>query len=74
MCTILETKIKHHFVTESCYSLIKISHGCVMQSFGDSISVLRIRGGPVVKSDPLHGRVIQHDTRSRAIGDTTLDK
>ena len=74
MSTTLETKIKHYFVTETCYSLIKISHGCVLQGFGDIILVLRIRGGPVVKSDPLLGRVIQHDTRSRPIGDTTLDK
>ena len=36
-------------------------------------AVLWIGGRPVAKCDPLLGRAIQHDTRSRPMGDTALD-
>ena len=37
-------------------------------------TVLRIRGLPVAKYDPFLGWAIQHDPRSRPMGDPTLDK
>ena len=35
-------------------------------------AVLRIRGRPVAKCDPLPGRAIQHDPWSRLMGDLTV--